>query len=348
MMQFKPLPIPSSTLPRLPYSQRGVALLTMMLIAALATTLILAMIGRQGRLQAEIGAQFQQDQIAEYVRGAEYFAMAALKADIDDGNKIDHPGEYWAQPFPAFPVPGGLISPNLRDAQARFNLNSLIQNNQVDSISLGFYKQLLSQLAIPTELADTLVDWLDADSLPTGSAGAEDDYYLRQNPAYRCANRSLSTFAELRLVKGYSSDLLRQLALYVTVLPSSARTLNVNFLSPGLLEAIVPGLSPGSALELLQRRPVTGWETVALFLDNPVFASASPEVRASLQQLLSVDSHYFELYTRIRFGSRERLQWSLLSRQDGQLKMIASERNPLWVPDNEAAALGASEAKKEN
>ena len=142
MMQFKPLPIPSSTLPRLPYSQRGVALLTMMLIAALATTLILAMIGRQGRLQAEIGAQFQQDQIAEYVRGAEYFAMAALKADIDDGNKIDHPGEYWAQPFPAFPVPGGLISPNLRDAQARFNLNSLIQNNQVDSISLGFYKQL--------------------------------------------------------------------------------------------------------------------------------------------------------------------------------------------------------------
>lgn len=328
-------------------SQRGVALITMMLIAALATTLVLAMIGRQSRLQAEIGAQFQQDQIAEYDRGAEYFAMAALKADSDDGNKTDHPNEYWAQPFPAFPVPGGVISPTLRDAQARFNLNSLIKNNQVDPVSLRFFKQLLEQLAIPGELADSLLDWLDADSLPTGSSGAEDDYYLRQDPAYRCANRSLSTFSELRLVKGFSSELLRQLAPYVTVLPSSARTLNVNFLSSGLLEAMVPGLSPNNALELLQRRPADGWESVEQFLDNPVFASASSEVRAGLQQLLSVDSQYFELYTRIRFGKRERLQWSLLSRKDGQLKMIASERNPLWVPDNEAAAMGNTESDKE-
>ncbi len=328
-------------------SQRGVALITMMLIAALATTLVLAMIGRQSRLQAEIGAQFQQDQIAEYDRGAEYFAMAALKADSDDGNKTDHPNEYWAQPFPAFPVPGGVIAPTVRDAQARFNLNSLIKNNQVDPVSLRFFKQLLEQFAIPVELADTLVDWLDADSLPTGSSGAEDDYYLRQDPAYRCANRSLSTFSELRLVKGFSSDLLRQLAPYVTVLPSSARTLNVNFLSPGLLEAMVPGLSPNNALELLQRRPADGWESVEQFLDNPVFASATPEVRSGLQQLLSVDSQYFELYTRIRFGKRERLQWSLLSRKDGQLKMIASERNPLWVPDNEAAAMGNTGSDKE-
>jgi len=308
---------------------------------------VLAMIGRQSRLQAEIGAQFQQDQIAEYDRGAEYFAMAALKADSDDGNKTDHPNEYWAQPFPAFPVPGGVIAPTVRDAQARFNLNSLIKNNQVDPVSLRFFKQLLEQLAIPVELTDSLVDWLDEDSLPTGSSGAEDDFYLRQNPAYRCANRSLSTFSELRLVKGFSSDLLRQLAPYVTVLPSSARSLNVNFLSPGLLEAMVPGLSPNNALELLQRRPADGWESVEQFLDNPVFASASPEVRAGLQQLLSVDSQYFELYTRIRFGKRERLQWSLLSRKDGQLKIIASERNPLWVPDNEAAAMGNTESDKE-
>lgn len=328
-------------------SQRGVALITMMLIAALATTLVLAMIGRQSRLQAEIGAQFQQDQIAEYDRGAEYFAMAALKADSDDGNKTDHPNEYWAQPFPAFPVPGGVIAPTVRDAQARFNLNSLIKNNQVDPVSLRFFKQLLEQLAIPVELTDSLVDWLDEDSLPTGSSGAEDDFYLRQNPAYRCANRSLSTFSELRLVKGFSSDLLRQLAPYVTVLPSSARSLNVNFLSPGLLEAMVPGLSPNNALELLQRRPADGWESVEQFLDNPVFASATPEVRSGLQQLLRVDSQYFELYTRIRFGKRERLQWSLLSRKDGQLKMIASERNPLWVPDNEAAAMGNTGSNKE-
>lgn len=333
--------------PRLPAKQQGVAIITLLLIAALATTLVLAMIGRQTRFQAEMGAQFQQDQIAEYDRGAVYFAMAALKADSDDNNRSDHPNEYWAQPFPPFPVPGGVISPTLRDAQSRFNLNSLIKNGQVNSVSLQFFKQLLTELAIPVELADSLVDWLDADSLPTGSSGAEDDYYLRLNPAYRCANRSLSTYSELRLVRGFSSDLLRQLAPYVTVLPSSAGTLNVNFLSPGLLEAMVPGLSPNSALELLQRRPADGWESVAQFLDNPVFASADQQTRTRLQQLLSIDSNYFELYTRIRFDQRERLQWSLISRKDGQLKLIASERNPLWIPDNEAGLINKTESDKE-
>ncbi|MEL0028547.1 MAG: hypothetical protein VW625_07805, partial [Perlucidibaca sp.] len=102
--------------------QRGVALLTMLLVAALAMTLVMAMIERQSRVQRELAGQMQQDQIAEYNRGAAMFAIAALRADARDGTTVDQPGEGWAQPFPAYPVPGGLIRPALRDAQARFNL----------------------------------------------------------------------------------------------------------------------------------------------------------------------------------------------------------------------------------
>jgi len=316
--------------------QRGVALLTMLLIAALATTLIMTIIERQSRVQRELAGQMQQDQIAEYNRGAAMFAIAALRADARDGTSVDHPGEAWAQPFPPFPVPGGVIQPSLRDAQARFNLNSLVENGGVNSAALAVYQRLLAQLALPAELADSLVDWLDSDSQPYSAAGAEDDYYLRQQPAYRSANRALSTYGELRLVRGYNSAIMRTLAPWVVVLPAGAKTINVNFLTPGLLEALVPGLSPAAAVDLLRQRPQDGWQSVDAFMDNPMFNGVSSEIRQQLQGMLAVKSGYFELYTRIRFGDRERLQWSLIARRgSGSLEVIANERNPAWVPQFE-------------
>ena len=299
------------------HSQQGLALLSMLLIAALATTLVVAMIERQSRLLREFAGQLQQDQIVEYARGASALAMAALQADADDNNKSDHPNEPWAQPFPPFPVPGGLILPVLRDAQSRFNLNSIVVNGAVSAPALAFYRRLL-------------------DSIPVSTGGAEDDFYLRLNPPYRAANRSLSTYSELRLVRGYNMAIMRQLAAYVTVLPSSAKTINVNFVSPGLLEAMVPGLSPAAALEILGNRPEDGWTSRDEFLDNPAFFGLDTDTSAQLNSLLDVQSRYFELYTRIRFGDRERLQWALIARAGRRShNVIAQERNPLWLPEFE-------------
>ncbi|MEO6699383.1 MAG: type II secretion system minor pseudopilin GspK [Paraperlucidibaca sp.] len=314
--------------------QRGVALLTMLLIAALATVLVTTIIERQARVQRELAGELQLDQVAQYNHGAALFAMAALREDGRQGMLVDHPGEDWAQPFPPFPVPGGLILPALSDAQARFNLNSLVTGGSVNQSAQFFYRRLLSQLLLPPELADSLVDWLDADSQPLSAAGAEDDYYLRLDVPYRAANRALSTFDELRLVRGYNRETMRALSAYVTVLPTAATKMNVNFISPGILEALVPGLAPASAVELLKSRPAAGWKSLAEFLDNPVFNGVSSDVRAVLTALLDVRSRYFELYTRVRFGDRERLQWTLIARRTSRLlDVIAVERNPSWVPD---------------
>lgn len=328
--------------------QRGVALLTMLLIAALATVLVTTIIERQARVQRELAGELQLDQIAQYNHGAALFAMAALREDGRRGMLVDHPGEDWAQPFPPFPVPGGLILPALSDAQARFNLNSLVTGGSVNKSAQFFYRRLLSQLLLPPELADSLVDWLDADSRPLSAAGAEDDYYLRLDAPYRTANRALSTFDELRLVRGYNRDILRTLSVYVTVLPSAATKMNVNFISPGILESLVPGLAPASAVELLKSRPTDGWKSLAEFLDNPVFNGVSNDVRAVLTVLLDVRSRYFELYTRVRFGDRERLQWTLIARRSSRLlDVIAVERNPSWIPDIQPPPKSSGEPTEE-
>ncbi len=57
------------------------------------------------------------------------------------------------------------------------------------------------------EFAASIVDWRDSDS-DTTQGGAEDDYYLRLDPPYRCKNASFESVMELRLVCGGTWDVL--------------------------------------------------------------------------------------------------------------------------------------------
>ena len=54
------------------------------------------------------------------------------------------------------------------------------------------------------EFAAAIVDWRDTDS-EASTSGAEDETYLRLNPAYRCKNAAFESVEELRLV--YGADL---------------------------------------------------------------------------------------------------------------------------------------------
>lgn len=316
-------------------SQRGVALLMMLMLTAIAAGLLVLMVERQSALLNQLAGELQYDQIQQYNHGAVMFAQAALKEDGRTSAVVDHPGEQWAQPFPPYPVPGGIILPTLRDAQSRFNLNSLVTvSGAVDKNTLLVFQRLLQSRGLPIDLSYSLVDWLDSDSDIQSSVGAEDDYYLRLTTPYRAANRALSTFDELRLVRGFNRTIMQNLAPIVTVLPVKARLLNVNFIEPELLAALVPGMSVPIAKELLALRPVDGWVRINEFLANPFFNSVSANDVNILKSLLTVRSDYFELYTQVRFGERERIQWTLLARPtQREVRVLAQEVSPLWVPN---------------
>lgn len=56
-------------------------------------------------------------------------------------------------------------------------------------------------------LAAAVIDWRDADS-EVSENGAEDEVYARLNPAYRCKNAPFESIEELRLVSGFTQDIL--------------------------------------------------------------------------------------------------------------------------------------------
>ncbi len=67
---------------------------------------------------------------------------------------------------------------------------------------------MLNKLPRMTDaLAAAIIDWRDVDSDPSEN-GAEDEIYGRLNPAYRCKNAPFESIEELRMVYGFTQDIL--------------------------------------------------------------------------------------------------------------------------------------------
>lgn len=67
---------------------------------------------------------------------------------------------------------------------------------------------MLNKLPRMTDaLAAAIIDWRDADS-DASENGAEDEMYARLNPAYRCKNAPFESIEELRMVYGFTQDIL--------------------------------------------------------------------------------------------------------------------------------------------
>jgi general secretion pathway protein K len=220
-------------------AQRGIALVTAVMIVAIAAA-VAAKIAfahqiwfRQMENVADRGAT---DLLR---RGALHWASVALLEDAAQ-NSIDHLGEPWAMGLPTLPVDGGAIKVSIEDAQGRFNLNNLVQNNAKSQPDFDVFSRLLQNLKLNPELANAVVDWIDADSNVSSPGGAEDVDYLSLKVPYRAANQPMASVEELRLVRGFDAKTVQALLPYVTVLPpQQGRTpININTASAALLAAL--------------------------------------------------------------------------------------------------------------
>ncbi len=93
----------------------------------------------------------------------------------------------------------------LQDESTKLNLNTLLFAEQYIP---GAARQLLMGLpAMTEEIADAILDWLDADD-ELRDYGTESGYYAGLSPPYACKNGPMDTIEELLLVRGVTPDLL--------------------------------------------------------------------------------------------------------------------------------------------
>ena len=286
--------------PRLQGSQGGVAVVTVLFVLVLLTTLSVYMIEDEHLLMRRIGNQRGVEQAWQLAMGSERWVHKVLERDGFE-NEVDHLLEPWNNLDGAVPVEHGDLSTSVTDLQGRFNLNNL--GGGRESAWYPAYRRLLRVLALDEGLADSLLDWIDDNSQQTGAHGAEDYEYEGLDPPYRAANQLLATMGELRWVSGYTGDVIRKLAPYVTILPEQDTRINVNT-CPELLFRIMapnPGAITGAMAQTLAiDRGEFGYGEVSEFLTHDAMAGSAQQ---TAEALVTVSSDYFEIHSKANFGN---------------------------------------------
>ena len=304
------------------YKEKGVALITVMLILALSTVLAVSMSSRQ-QLDIHRSANvFNFEQAYQYILGAESWATQVLKRDLSD-NTTDSLNDDWATVLPALPIEGGKMAGQIEDLQARFNINNLVQNGKPHKLYLERFKRLLRNLELNEDLASVIIDWLDKNE-QVGFVGAEDNEYLSMTPAYRASNQLMEDASELLLVKGIDIETYEKLRPYVCVLQSET-TINVNTASAEVLSSIVKDISLEDAQSLIADRNIKSYEKLNDFLHAPLVKQKKIK-----EEGLSVSSSYFQLNSTAQIERISVEYISLIHREsDGVVSVLKRSRGVL-------------------
>lgn len=286
--------------------QRGVALITAILVMALAAiwATSIAMFGHLA--QRRVANLLQYDQAYMYALGAESLAHEILRLDLEAG-PLDHLAEEWAIPLPGFPVDGGLIEGQLEDLQGRFNINNLIgADGTPNQAAIQVFQRLLSQFQIDPVITMYIVDWIDPDTDVSFPDGAEDDLYTGLTPPYRPPNRPIINVSELRAVHGITAEIFDQLEPHIAALPVGT-TININTASPELLAALSDDISLLDAQSMAEGR-------IDAPFDSP--DEIRTDVPADVLPMLSVSTEFFLATALVTLGTTRLSMYSLLERDE--------------------------------
>ena len=316
--------------------QQGVALITALLIVALATIISVSI---STQLQLDVrrtGNILASEQAILYAPTAEYLARRFLRddreEDIRNNNNIDHYEENWATPIEV-PVEGGTIKGQLRDLQACYNLNSLNTGNAVnDAIAQTRFRRLLAQLQAdqdlnlridPDVMTQSIIDWISDSTNQLSSNGAEDIYYMNLEKPYRTANAPIQSISELRVIRGFEDsktfDALQNDDLDNLVCAFGVPAfINVNTAPAEVLESLAANIN---ADDIIKEREINPFNDINDFITRN---NLQTTILAPNRVGLSVSTNYFLLETIANIGQARTLMYSIIQRQNnGDTTVIA-------------------------
>lgn len=313
-------------------TQRGAALLLAMLIVTLVATLTAGMVWQQWQAIEVEGAERARSQASWLVQGAVDWARLILRTDQQDTKhlNIDSLDEVWATPLQDVrlseflaadrdntPDSSGLdafLTGRISDAQSRYNLRNLVQDEQEDADRhLQLMQRLCDTLGLPRDVATRIADGMNGASL------AEDqiDDAERVTPGSPLAPMRMEQMAWL----GLDSETIRRLEPFVVILPSITK-INLNTAPPEVLMAAIEGLDRATAERLLRARLSGGLPSLA------EAKKLLPERVKMPDNLLDVKSQYFEVLGELRYDSFVLRERSLVMRRGQDVVVMRREALP--------------------
>ena len=250
-----------------PSRQRGVAVITALLLTALAITVVASLFWQQQVQVRSMENQRLRLQTQWAMRGMVDFARFWLRQDNPSLTALDG---VWATPIEEARLDDyvdrekvdtekfdATVSGRALDAQARFNITNLATTGVVNPPYVKAYQRLLANLQLDSSLAQATADAvLRARPKPRAPDGGTDG----KTPATPAATGGSSEpvaftqVEDLLAVPGYTPQAIEKLRDFIIVLPKPT-AVNVNTASAEVLSAITDmSVSEASALTLSNPR----------------------------------------------------------------------------------------------
>ena len=292
--------------------QRGVALITAILITALVSSVALNLAWDNALDMRRTMTLLYRDQAIQVALGAENWVQQILRDDLGESD-TDHLGEIWATELPGLPVESDAVQGELfgsvEDLQSRFNVNNLIdENGEIDELALEQFQRLLQVLGLDPRFAGIAADWVDSNQEPGFPDGAEDTIYTSFVPTYRTPNLPLTSASELAALEGMDKESFDLLRPHIVALPGRTG-INVNTATPAVLQSLDENLSASDIEGLIAERENGGFADI----EGTFSTIVSPEVLPLLEET----TNYFQLRVIVQIATVRITYYTMLQRDPG-------------------------------
>ncbi|OYV37649.1 MAG: general secretion pathway protein GspK, partial [Thiomonas sp. 20-64-5] len=296
--------------------QRGAALITAMLIAALAAVMVSGMFWSQWSAIAREQTAREQTQARWILRGSIDWARLILREDARNST-ADYPlAEARLSTFLAArgqdsaSLPDAWLEGRIVDAQSRFNLRDLAPAGTIDPQALLAFQRLCAALQLPPGVAADIANGIAASS-PFRAATQSN---VANSPL------PLQQLQDLVRLGSTVAQALPKLASEVTLLPQ-ATPVNANTASALVLAAVL-GVDADTAQSLVEARKR------AYFRNLGDISTLLPQGATVNPQLISVATGYFDAIARVRIDKLEYAERALIQRAGLFSQVVRIQRVP--------------------
>lgn|SRR3990167_510804 len=285
-------------------SQQGVVIVVALFMVALVASMAYVMMARLERDIERTRLILRNTEAELAAQGSVVWAKDILRQDWEH-QQTNQRIDVLPQTFRSRLDNGFRVVTRIEDAEARYNLNNLLDINQQTHF------QRLLQAVMPAmrpekaiEITQAISDWL----MPDAGNSALNQYYLAQPVPYRAAHRLMISVSELRLVKGVTASIYAALKDWVMVLPQATK-INVQTARALVLMTLSPSMTEATARQVMLARQTRPMNSIQAFLTQDAVKAA--HVSASD---ITVVSSYFLVRTEVQLEKQQLVLYTLLER----------------------------------
>jgi general secretion pathway protein K len=341
--------------------QRGVAVVTALLLTTLAVTIVASLFWQQQVQVRSIENQRLQLQKQWILRGALDWARLILRenARLSQNDTLDQP---WAVPLQDTRLDqyvennrtdtesaDATLSGQMVDAQSMYNLNNLAANGVPAPKEVQIFARLLGNLRLNPSLAQDAAVMVAASTAkqnpggpPAAPAqtldpttglprvqGGTDSPAQMQPPAVVAPSGppmlAMTQVEDLLAVPGFTPEAVEKLRNLVIFLPQAGTQVNINTAPTEVLAAVIENISTSDAAVIVATR------TSASFRNSGDLALRLPGIASVGSSNLGVASDYFLVNGKVRL-SRAALQIQALIKRSGRGQ--SPKTQVIWTREN--------------